>query len=125
MSDSGEVFSEEETTGDQTYIKQKNLTDDNRESSEEVDEESATEEVAPPIKALSSKTTSSKTYLTMVQESVVELTSGPGRQPGVSKNKIIENMKTKFGLTEVNNAYVIKALKAAVEKGSIEHTTGE
>lgn len=122
-SEENEVFSEDEVGADQTYVKQKfSLTEETN------DKLSGDEEIVESEGEPSSKTKSSllahPSYLVMVQEAIVELTSGSGRQSGVSKTKISDHMKTKYGLVEVNNLHVKKALKSAVEKNIIENTTG-
>ena len=60
-------------------------------------------------------------YMQMIHESIGTLST---HGKAVSRTKIVDNMKEKYGLNDVSNAHLSRALKISLEKDIIENTTG-
>ena len=60
-------------------------------------------------------------YMQMIHESIGALST---HGKAVSRTKIVDHMKDKYGLNDVSNAHMSRALKIALEKNTIENTTG-
>lgn len=60
-------------------------------------------------------------YITMLIESIQDLNS----RSGVSRAKLVQHIKSKYNLGEINAPALKRAMKTAMEKGKIENKTGE
>ena len=60
-------------------------------------------------------------YIQMVHESIASIST---HGKAVSRAKIVDHVKGKYGLNDVSNTHMSRALKLAQEKKMIENTTG-